>query len=88
MLSLKWISLARERGPVGENRGLGVHFYASPIWLVLWADSITSFAGSLASFSSRYWPSFPLSEICARTPADPTRPAPTILSEKRWSFRV
>ncbi len=59
----------RERGPVRENTGLGVHFYPP--------FSLVDFLGWF------YWPSFFLSEICGRTPADPTRPTPTSLSERR-----
>ncbi len=34
---------ARERASVSRNTGLGVRFYAPPVWLVWWVDSITSY---------------------------------------------
>ncbi len=57
----KLVSLAREREAVSRNTGLGVRFYALPIWLVLWADSITSFTG-LASLCPRFVRELPPSQ--------------------------
>jgi len=46
----KLVSLARERGTVSQNTGLGSASTPLSIGSYLWADSITSFAGSLAFF--------------------------------------